>query len=83
MCGASANRYSCSDLTYKLGSVHEHEKPTKVLDMKTRVLEEENIASLELLLRTNVQCNHGILGPFIDLAHATHPLLPCHVGCSL
>ena len=74
-------KYICSYLTYKLGSVHEHEKQTNVFDMTTRVLEEENIASLELLFETNVQCNHGIIGPFLDLAHASHPLLPCHVDC--
>jgi len=81
MCRGGTNRYSCSDLTYKLGSVHDHEKTTNVLDMKTRVLEEENIVSLELLFGTNVRCNHGILGPFLDLAHVAHPLLPCHVDC--
>lgn len=82
MCGAGANRYSCSDLTYKLGSVHEHEKPTNVLDMTTRVLKEKNTPSLESLFGTNVRYDHGILGPSSDLAHAAHPLLPCHVDCS-
>jgi len=52
MCRAGTNRYSCSDLTYKLGSVHEHEEPTNVLDMTTSVLEKENIASLELMFET-------------------------------
>jgi len=83
MCGESTNRYSCSDLTYKLGSVHEHGKQTNVLDTTTRVLEEENTALLESLLGTNLRCNHGIIGPFLDLAHVSHPLLSCHVDYSL
>lgn len=82
MCRSGENIYSCSHLSYKLESVHEHEEPTNVLDMTTRVLKEKNNSSLESLFGTNVRYDHAILGPFLDLAHATHPLLPCHVDCS-
>ena len=82
MCGSGENIYSCSNLSYKLESVHEHEKPTNVLDMKTRVLKENNTPSLESFFNTNVRYDHGILGPFRVLAHAAHPLLPCHVDSS-
>jgi len=47
MCRSSENIYSCSNLSCKLESVHEHEKPTNVNDMTTRVLEEDNVALLE------------------------------------
>ena len=82
MCGSGENIYSCSNLSYKLESVHEHEEPSNVLDMTTRFLKEKNTPSLESLFRTNVRYDHGILGPFLDLAHAAHPLLACHVDCS-
>lgn len=47
MYGSGEIIYSCSNLSYKLESVHEHEKPTNVNDMTTRVLEEDNVALLE------------------------------------
>ena len=47
MCESGTKIYSCSDLTYKLESVYEHEKTTSVNDIIPRIFEEESGASLE------------------------------------
>lgn len=46
MCRSGENIYLCSNFSYKLESLHEHEKPMNVNDMTTRVLEEDNVAFL-------------------------------------
>ena len=74
--------YSCSDLTYKLESVYENEKPTTANDIIPRIFEEESGASLEWLFGTNAQCNHGILVPFLH--NVAYPLLwPLHTNLLL
>ena len=57
MCKSGTKIYSCSNLTYKLESVYEHEKPTAANDIIPRIFEEESGASLEWLFGTNAQCN--------------------------
>ena len=82
MCGSGTKIYSCSDLTYKLESVYEHEKPTTANDIIPRIFEEESGASLEWLFGTNAQCNHGILVPFLH--NVAYPLLwPLHTNLLL